>query len=117
MKTLEAALLLLQRINGLVENYAMALKRNQPTGPFLMNIRRSLPTLAENLKSQFGLIAEQIVGINLAASRGASEGDPGARPSRGRGADQTGDRNRDHADEGQARGGGREEARGGIGDR
>jgi hypothetical protein len=74
MKTLEAAQLLLQRINGLVENYAMASKRNQPTGPFLMNIRRSLPTLAENLKSQFGLIADQIVGINLAASRGASEG-------------------------------------------
>ena len=73
IKTLEAAQLLLQRINGLVENYAMAVKRNQPTSAFVMNIRRTLPTLAENLKAQFGLIADQIVGINLAASRGASE--------------------------------------------
>src|SRR6185369_11960775 len=73
MKTLEAALLLLQRINGLVENYAMGVKRNQPTAAFVMNIRRTLPTLAENLKAQFGLIADQIVGVNLAASRGASE--------------------------------------------
>ena len=32
MKTLEDAMLLLQRINGLVENYAMAVKRNQPAG-------------------------------------------------------------------------------------
>lgn len=74
MKTLEAAVLLLQRINGLVESYAMAVKRNQPAGPFVMNIRRQLPTLAENLKGQFGLIADLIVGINIAASRGASEG-------------------------------------------
>ena len=86
-----------------------------PPAPFLMNIRRSLPTLAENLKSQFGLIADQIVGINLTASRGASEASAFA-PPRGRGADQTGDRNRDHADQGQARGGGGEEAGGGIGD-
>jgi hypothetical protein len=73
MKTLEEAILLLQRIHGLVENYAMAVKRNQPAGPFLMNLRRTLPSLGENLKSQFGLITDLIVGINLQASRGASE--------------------------------------------
>ncbi|MGH7615864.1 MAG: hypothetical protein ACREPM_01410 [Gemmatimonadaceae bacterium] len=73
MKSLEDAILLLQRIHGLVENYAMAVKRNQPAGPFLMNIRRTLPSLAENLKSQFGLISEQITSVNLQASRGASE--------------------------------------------
>jgi len=74
LKTLDDAMLLLQRINGLVENYAMAVKRNSPAGPFLMNIRRTLPALAENLKAQFGLISEQIVAVNLAASRGSSEG-------------------------------------------
>lgn len=73
MKTLDEALLLLQRINGLVENYAMAVKRNQSAGSFLMTIRRTLPSLAEKLKSQFGLISDQITGINPAASRGASE--------------------------------------------
>jgi hypothetical protein len=73
MKTLEEALLLLQRIHGLVEQYGMALKRNQPTGVFVMNIRRQLPTLAANLKNQFGMISDQVTGVNLAASRGASE--------------------------------------------
>lgn len=73
MKTLDEALLLLQRIHGVVEQYGMALKRNQPTSVFTMNIRRQLPTLGENLKSQFGLIADQVLSVNLAASRGASE--------------------------------------------
>jgi hypothetical protein len=73
MKTLEDGLLLLQRIHGLVESYAMAVKRNQPAAPFLMNIRRTLPTLGENLKAQFGLIADQIFTVNLQSSRGASE--------------------------------------------
>src|SRR3954469_23075429 len=73
MKTLEEAILLLQRVNGLVENYAMAVKRNQPASMFVMNIRRTLPTLAENLKGQFGLIADQVLTVNLTSSRGASE--------------------------------------------
>jgi len=73
MKTLEDALLLLQRIHGLVESYAMAVKRNQPASPFVMNIRRTLPTLGENLKAQFGLIADQIFTVNLQTSRAASE--------------------------------------------
>lgn len=73
MKTLDDALLLLQRINGLVEQYALAVKRNQPTAAFVMNIRRQLPSLAENLKAQFGLISDQVTGVNLVASRGASE--------------------------------------------
>ena len=73
LKTLDEALLLLQRIHGLVEQYAMALKRNQPTSVFVMNIRRQLPSLSENLKSQFGMIADQVMAVNLSASRGASE--------------------------------------------
>ena len=73
MKVLDDAILLLQRVNGLVENYAMAVKRETPSSMFLMNIRRTLPTLAENLKSQFGLISDQILAVNLASSRGASE--------------------------------------------
>ena len=73
MKTLDEALLLLQRVHGLVESYAMAVKQNQPAGPFLMNLRRTLPTLAENLKAQFGLISDQIIAVSLQSSRGASE--------------------------------------------
>ena len=73
MKVLDDAILLLQRVNGLVENYAMAVKRNQPSSMFVMNIRRTLPTLAENLKSQFGMISDLIMTVNLSSSRGASE--------------------------------------------
>ena len=73
MKTLDEALLLLQRIHGLVETYAMAVKRNQPTAPLVQNIRRTLPSLGENLKTQFGMIADQVFAVNLASSRGASE--------------------------------------------
>jgi hypothetical protein len=73
MKTLDEALLHLQRIHGVVEQYAIAVKRNQPASVFSMNIRRQLPTLAANLKAQFGMVAEQVTSLNLAASRGASE--------------------------------------------
>jgi len=73
LKTLDDALLLLQRINGIVEQYALALNRKQPTSAFVLNIRRQLPTLAENLKGHFGLISDLILNVNLATSRGASE--------------------------------------------
>lgn len=73
LKTLDEALLLLQRIHGLVEQYGMAIKRNQPSSALVMNLRRQLPTLAANLKNQFGMISDQVIAVNLAASRGASE--------------------------------------------
>ena len=73
MKTLDDALLHLQRIHGIVEQYAIAIKNGRPTGPFVQNIRRTLPTLAENLKGQFGMIADTVTAVNLTASRGASE--------------------------------------------
>lgn len=73
LKTLEEAKLLLQRIHGLVEQYAMQVKRNQPASTFLMNIRRQLPTLAANLKNQFGMISDLVTSVVLASSRGASE--------------------------------------------
>lgn len=73
LKALDDALLLLQRINGIVEQYALALKRNQPASVYVQNVRRQLPTLAENLKAYFGSISDLIIGVNLAASRGGSE--------------------------------------------
>jgi hypothetical protein len=73
LKVLDDGLLLLQRINGIVEQYALALKRNQPASVYVQNVRRQLPTLAENLRSHFGSISDLVIGVNLAASRGASE--------------------------------------------
>ena len=73
MKVLEDATIQLQRIHGVVEQYAMALKRDQPTSTYSMNLRRQLPTLSENLKSYFGMIADQAMALNLASTRGSSE--------------------------------------------
>ena len=73
LKTLDEALLLIQRIHGLVEQYAVAFKRGQPTTTYVMNLRRSLPSLAANLKAHFSLIADEVFSLNLATSRGASE--------------------------------------------
>lgn len=73
MKTLDDAMNVLLRVNGLVEQYALQIKRNQSGATFLTNIRRQLPTLSEMLKGQFGMIADQVMQTNLASTRGASE--------------------------------------------
>lgn len=73
MKTLDDAIGLLQRINALVEQFALSVKNNKPTGSLVSGIRRQLPSLAEKLKNQFGMIADQAVQLNLVSSRGASE--------------------------------------------
>jgi hypothetical protein len=73
MKTLDDAMNVLLRVNGLVEQYALQVKRNQSGGTFLQNIRRQLPSLSEMLKGQFGMIADQVMQVNLSSSRGSSE--------------------------------------------
>jgi hypothetical protein len=73
MKTLEDATTMLHRIHGLVETYAIAVKKSQPTGFTLQQIRRALPPLIGLLKGQFGMIADQIATLNLVASRGSNE--------------------------------------------
>jgi hypothetical protein len=73
MKTLDDAFTTLQRVNGLVEQYALQIKNNRSGSTFLSNIRRQLPALSEMLKAQFGMIADQVMQTNLASSRGASE--------------------------------------------
>lgn len=73
MKTLEAATTQLQRVHGLVETYALAVKRTQPPATYLMPIRRALPMLASLLKGQFGMISDQVMALNMVVTRGANE--------------------------------------------
>lgn len=73
MKTLDEALIRLHRIHGLIESYALAIKRSQPPATYLMPIKRALPTLASLLKGQFGLISDQAMALNMGASRGSNE--------------------------------------------
>ena len=73
MKTLDVANVQVQRLHGVVENYALALKRKQQTQLFSLQIKRALTPLVGLLKPQFGLIADQVASMNLVASRGGSE--------------------------------------------
>jgi hypothetical protein len=73
MKTLDEALVRLHRIHGLVETYALAIKRGQQPATYLMPIRRTLPTLASLLKGQFGLISDQVMALNMGVTRGSNE--------------------------------------------
>jgi hypothetical protein len=73
MKTLEEATTMLHRLHGLVETYALAVKKSQPTAHYIQQIRRSLPPLIGLLKGQFGMIADQVASLNLLATRGSNE--------------------------------------------
>jgi hypothetical protein len=73
MKTLDQAISQAQRLHGVVEHYALALKRKQPTNLFGMQVKRALTPLVGLLKPQFGIIADQVASMNLLASRGGSE--------------------------------------------
>jgi hypothetical protein len=73
MKTLEDATTMLHRLHGLVETYAIAVKKSQPTSHYIQQIRRALPPLIGLLKGQFGMIADQVAALNLLATRGSNE--------------------------------------------
>lgn len=73
MKTIDEASAQVQRLHGVVESYALALKRNQPTQLFSQQIKRQITPLVGMLKPQFGLIADQVAAMNLVAGRGGNE--------------------------------------------
>ncbi|HEY2065428.1 MAG TPA: hypothetical protein VGG84_05675 [Gemmatimonadaceae bacterium] len=73
LKTIDEALAQLQRLHGIVETYALSVKRNQPTSLYGMQVKRALTPMIGLLKPQFGLIADQAVALNLVAGRGGSE--------------------------------------------
>jgi hypothetical protein len=73
LKSLEDATTMLHRIHGLVETYAIAVKKSQPAAYYVQQIRRALPPLIGLLKGQFGMIADQVASLNLVATRGSNE--------------------------------------------
>src|SRR5919199_1140619 len=73
LKTLEGATATLPRVHGLVEKLALTVKQGGNTSLFVMQIRRALDPLVGLLKPQFGMLADQVATLNLAASRGGSE--------------------------------------------
>ena len=73
MKTIEEATVMLQRLHGVVELYALSLKQNKPTTMYSQQVKRTLSPLVGMLKGQFGMIADQAAALNLVATRGGSE--------------------------------------------
>lgn len=73
MKTLEEALHTLQTIHGHVERMAIEVKGQRGTGIIPQQIKRIAAPMQGQLKGQFGLIADQVSGMILAAGRGGGE--------------------------------------------
>ena len=73
MNTLEDATAVVQRTHAMVERYALAVKQNQNSQQYVLQIKRSLEPLVGMLKAQFGLISDQVAGVILASSRGGSD--------------------------------------------
>ncbi|MFN8579622.1 MAG: hypothetical protein U0163_01395 [Gemmatimonadaceae bacterium] len=73
MATLEDAAGRLQRLHGIVEKMAIAVRTQQDVGAFKMQIQRVAVPLASLLKPQFGMVADQVTGLVLIGSRGGSD--------------------------------------------
>ena len=73
MKTLEEALSTLQTIHGHVERMAIDVKNQRGAGVIPQQIKRIATPLQGQLKGQFGMIADQVSAMILAAGRGGGE--------------------------------------------
>lgn len=73
LHTLDEALLLLQRVHGLVEQMAVAVKNGANASMYPLQIKRAATPLVGLLKPQFGMVADQVAALNLVASRGGPE--------------------------------------------
>jgi hypothetical protein len=73
METLDEATAHLQRLHGIVERMAVAVRTQQDTTQFGAQIRRTGAPLVGLLKGQFGMIADQVSALLLVATRGGGE--------------------------------------------
>lgn len=73
MKTIEEALSTIQTIHGHVERMAIDVKNQRGAGVIPQQIKRIATPLQGQLKGQFGMIADQVSAMILAAGRGGGE--------------------------------------------
>ena len=73
MATLDEASAAVQRLHGIVERMAIAVRSQQNTAQFGAQIRRSGSPLVGLLKGQFGMIADQVSALLLIATRGGGD--------------------------------------------
>ena len=73
MTTLEEASAHLQRLHGIVERMAIAVRSQQNTAQFGQQIRRAGSPMVGLLKGQFGMISDQVTAMLLIATRGGGD--------------------------------------------
>ena len=73
LETLETASAHLQRLHGLVEGMAMAMRAQQNTSQIGAQMRRAGNPMIGLLKGQFGMISDQVTALLLASTRGGGE--------------------------------------------
>jgi hypothetical protein len=73
VQTLDDAAVHVQRLHGIVEKMAMAHKLQQPTAPFGQQFRRAAAPLVGLLKGPYSVLADQVSGLILVATRGGNE--------------------------------------------
>ena len=73
MATLDDAMTAMQRLHGLVERMAVAVKNGEGSQLYGAQIKRFGAPLVGQLKGQFGTIADQVTKLLLDASRGGNE--------------------------------------------
>ena len=73
METLEEATAHLQRLHSIVERMAIAVRSQQNTAQYGMQLRRAGTPLAGLLKGQFGMISDQVTAMLLIATRGGGD--------------------------------------------
>ena len=73
MTTLDEATAAVQRLHGIVERMAIAVRSQQDTAQFGPQIRRAGSPLVGLLKGQFGMIADQVSALLLIATRSGGD--------------------------------------------
>ena len=73
MVTLDEASTHVQKLHGIVEHMAMAVRAQQSVAPYGQQLRRAGSPLIGLLKGQFGMIAEQLTAFVLLATRSGSD--------------------------------------------
>lgn len=73
MQTLDDALIHLQRIHGVVERMAIAVRSQQDTAQLRQQLNRTATPLVGLLKPQFGMIADLVSALILVLSRGGGD--------------------------------------------
>jgi hypothetical protein len=73
METLDEATAAVQRIHGIVERMAIAVRSQQDTAQFGAQLRRAGSPLVGLLKGQFGMIADQVSALLLVATRAGGD--------------------------------------------